>query len=67
VDRKKDLIKMKIEMDDNVSETIASIVFFLSIIIIVTIISNYDINKTAMENNYIQTVKDNKVIWIKGE
>ena len=58
---------MKIEMDDNVSETIAGIVFLLNIIIIVTIISNYDINKTAMENNYIQTVKDNKVIWIKGE
>ena len=58
---------MKIEMDDNVSETIAGIVFLLSIIIIFNIIINYNTNKVAMENNYIQTVKDNKIIWIKGE
>ena len=56
---------MKIEIDDNVNEAISGIAFLISCIIIIYIISDYNINKEAFLNGYTQTVKDNKVIWIK--
>ena len=57
---------MKIEIDDNTNEALSGIAFLISCIIIIYIISDYSINKEAITNGYTQTVKDNKVIWIKN-